>query len=209
MLMSSKDQTSYLEATYYLDHNTEQVKEFTARHVGHARTDSEKAERLFYAVRDTIPYNPYEIKLVPEHFKASHLLKKGSGFCIPKAILLASVLRSVGIPSRLGFADVKNHLSTKQLLSMMRTDFFVFHGFTEIFLHNKWVKSTPAFNLSLCQKFGVLPLEFDDQEDSIFHPFDKSGQKHMEYIRYRGHFSDLPFDEVIKAWKTYYPHFFH
>ena len=49
----------------------------------------------------------------------------------------------------------------------MGTDLFVFHGYTELYLDGKWVKATPAFNLSLCTKFRVKPLEFDGRADSI------------------------------------------
>ena len=56
----------------------------------------------------------------------------------------------------------------------------------------------------MCDRFGVLPLEFDGTEDAIFHPFDASGQRHMEYIRDRGSFEDFPFDEMIAAFVETY-----
>ena len=40
----------------------------------------------------------------------------------------------------------------------MGTDLFAFHGFNEFFLDDTWVKATPAFNLSLCEKFGLRPV---------------------------------------------------
>ena len=87
----------------------------------------------------------------------------------------------------------------------MGTDEFVFHGYTELFLGGSWVKATPAFNLTLCDRFGVLPLEFDGLEDSLFHPFDAAGRRHMEYIRQRGSFDDVPFDEIVSVFKKSYP----
>jgi len=41
--------------------------------------------------------------------------------------------------------------------------------------------------------------------DSIYHPFDLSGRRHMEYLAYRGLFADIPFEEIRDAFRTYYP----
>ena len=68
-----------------------------------------------------------------------------------------------------------------------------------------WVKATPAFNISLCERFGVLPLEFNGRRDSLFHPYDSSGRRHMEYIRERGAFVDVPFDLIMSTFNEYYP----
>ena len=65
----------------------------------------------------------------------------------------------------------------------MGTDLFVYHGYTDLCLDGKWVKATPAFNLALCTRFRVKPLEFDGRDDSIFHPFDEDDRRHMEYLR--------------------------
>jgi hypothetical protein len=90
----------------------------------------------------------------------------------------------------------------------MGSDLFVFHGYTELHLDGKWVKATPAFNLALCERFGVLPLEFDGRTDSIFHPFDRENRRHMEYVRNRGSFADFPYDEVMAAFHAEYPTLF-
>ena len=88
----------------------------------------------------------------------------------------------------------------------MLSDIFVFLGYAEIFLNGKWVKATPAFNKSLCERAGILPLEFDGEHDSIFHPFDKSGKKHMEYLCDHGSFDDLPYERMIEEYDKSYPH---
>ncbi len=123
-------------------------------------------------------------------------------------MLLTACARSQQIPARLGFADVKNHLNTKRLKKLMGTDVFVYHGYTELFLDNKWVKATPAFNLTLCNNFNVKPLEFDGTKDSIFHLFDKSGNMHMEYVKEYGTFSDLPWDAILAEMEKSYPVYF-
>ena len=133
------------------------------------------------------------------------MVKKGSGYCVAKAVLLAAAARQQSIPARLGFADVTNHLSTPKLRQIMKSDIFIYHGYTELFLNENWVKATPAFNLSLCSRFNVKPLEFDGINDSLFHEYDTLGQKHMEYLDDHGHFADLPFDRIFDAYEKQYP----
>ena len=49
----------------------------------------------------------------------------------------------------------------------------------------------------LCDRFGLLPLDFDGHTDSIYHPFDKTGQRHMKYVNQRGTFDDLPLAQIV------------
>jgi hypothetical protein len=111
----------------------------------------------------------------------------------------------VGIPARVGYADVRNHLSTQKLIDLIGGDLFIWHGFTELYVEGRWVKATPAFNLSLCKRFGVLPLEFDGRHDSLFHEYDQGSRRHMEYVRQRGHYPDVPYDTIIADFKKMYP----
>ena len=199
---------NYLKPTFFLDFDTAELADFATSVCADHTTPREKAIALYYAVRDQIAYNPYDLKYSRTAMKASSVLKKGSGYCVSKAVLLAAVGRHQQIPCRIGFADVTNHLSTEKLREMMGTDLFVYHGYTEMYLNDKWVKATPAFNLSLCTRFNVKPLEFDGIQDSIFHECNTLGQKHMEYVRDPGHFADLPFEEIFAAYKKTYPNFF-
>jgi transglutaminase-like putative cysteine protease len=168
-------------------------------------TDIKRAVKLYYAVRDKIFYNPYRISFDPSAMKASSVLEKKRGYCVTKAVLLAAVARALGIPSRLGFADVQNHLASERLKKIMESDVFVYHGYTELYLNHKWVKATPAFNLSLCKRFGVNPLEFDGKNDSIFQAYDSSGQYHLKYVKDHGIFDDLPHDRIVEGMKKHHP----
>jgi transglutaminase-like putative cysteine protease len=132
------------------------------------------------------------------------VLKKGRAFCVGKASLLCSLGRVCGIPSRVGFATVRNHLATKQLLEFLGSDLFVYHGFVEFYLDNKWVKATPAFNIELCKKHKVVPLEFNGKEDSIFHPFNTEKKQFMEYVDDHGTWADIPVDEIVFGWGKVY-----
>jgi transglutaminase-like putative cysteine protease len=169
-----------------------------------AGNDVERAVQLYYAVRDGIRYDPYSLVLTVAGLSASATLEAGRGWCVPKAILLAACCRAQGIPARLGYADVRNHLSTERLRQSMGTDVFYWHGYTAIELEGQWVKATPAFNIELCEKFRIKPLEFDGTEDSIYHPFDLDGRQHMEYLRFRGEYDDVPLDEIMATFVKHY-----
>lgn len=177
---------------------------FAERHAA-GTTDVERAVALFYAVRDGFRYDPYRIDLSPDGMRASTVLTNGYGWCVPKATLLAAACRAVRIPARLGFADVRNHLSTERMRQVMGTDVFYWHGYTEILLAGRWLKATPAFNLELCDRFGLLPLEFDGRQDSVYHPFDRQGRRHMEYIADRGSFDEVPLARIVADLAELYP----
>jgi len=195
-----------LAATPFLDFDRSPVAEFARSATGESASNRDRAVRLFYAVRDTVRYDPYNIDLSVRGMRASTTLKAGHGWCVPKAVLLAACCRALGIPAKLGFADVRNHLSTERLRQRMKTDIFYWHGYTSIFVDGIWRKATPAFNIELCQKFHLQPLEFDGNEDSLFQPYDQSGNQHMEYIRYRGEFSELPLERITDTMTRRYGH---
>lgn len=186
----------WLKPTYFIDSDDPRVAAFAREAAAGASAPREKAVRLYYAVRDGFRYDPYRIEMREEHFRASACIERGYGFCITKAVLLAACLRAEGVPARLGFGDVRNHLATERLIELNNGDVFYFHGYTDVLLDGGWVKATPAFNIELCEKFGVHPLEFDGRADSVFHPYDKAGRRHMEYVNDRGAYDDLPFAEL-------------
>ena len=159
-------------------------------------------------MRDQIRYNPYSFSAERETLKASHALQAGESYCVPKALLLAACARHCGIPARIGLADVRNHLSSPRLLELLRSEVFAMHGYTELFLEGRWVKATPAFNAALCKAFKVAPLEFDGRQDSVFHPYNASGERYMEYLCDHGQFADLPVELFFAHLAKVYPHLF-
>ncbi len=196
------------QAAEFIDADHPDIRAFAQQYSVPGADARENAVALYKAVRDGLRYDPYNIPLEAPQLKASAVLTSGRGFCVTKAVVLAAVLRAAGIPARIGFADVKNHLTTPRLRAVMGTDVFHYHGYTEVFLDGLWLKATPAFNRALCEKAGIHPLEFDGREDSIFHPFDQAGRQHMEYLLDRGARDDLPLDEVLTAYREYYPKMF-
>jgi transglutaminase-like putative cysteine protease len=204
----SNDLDTALAATPYVDWNTPSVHSFALEHAGSSGEARERVLRLYYAVRDGIRYDPYAAGTTVETLRASATIAAGRAWCVPKAILLAAVCRAIGVPARLGFADVQNHLSTARMRAAMQTEVFYWHGYTSILIGDggrRWVKATPAFNIELCEKFGFLPLDFDGEQDSLYHPFDREGRKHMEYLNDRGEFDDVPLDAMRATFAEKYP----
>ncbi|MFT4630585.1 MAG: transglutaminase-like putative cysteine protease [Arenicella sp.] len=199
------DLKSYLLPSDCINSDDPRIIKQTQTLVEGLNTDTERAIALYYFVRDSFYYNPYTASIEIETLRATHVLATGEGWCVSKAVLLAALCRAAGIPAKLGFADVVNHLSTEKLRQTMSTDVFYFHGYCSIYLNEKWVKATPAFNLSLCEKFKLLPLEFNGVDDSLYHRFDQEGNRHMEYIRERGEYLDVPIADMRAVFAEHYP----
>ena len=200
--------SEYLTPGRFVDSDHPAVIAFS-REYSKGKGEREKAVSLYYAVRDRIRYNPFQNFTLDDTYRASVCVEQGSGWCVPKAALLAACARAAGIPARVGYADVRNHITTPELTAKMGTDLFVFHGYTDLLLDGTWVKATPAYNLSLCTRFRVKPLEFDGISDSLFHPFDEDDRRHMEYVRDRGSYADVPADEIRRAFSETYPQYFN
>lgn len=198
------DLRAFLAPTRFVDCDAPEVRDFAARVTAGASDPRERAVALYYAVRDGIRYDPYSVQVDPDAYRASRIVQAPAAFCVPKAILLAAAARAVGIPARLGFADVRNHLASEKLRARMGTDLFVFHGYTDLHLDGAWRKATPAFNRELCGRFGVPALEFDGTADAMLHAFDGEGRRYMEYVRDRGTFVDLPLDEMLRVFRELY-----
>jgi transglutaminase-like putative cysteine protease len=194
-----------LATTWFIDHDHPRVAEFVSTHVRDQLDDPiSMAIGLFHAVRDGFRYDPYATDYRPEAFRASAIADSKANWCVPKSVLLTAAARHCGIPAKLGFADVRNHLSSEKLTAQMGTDLFAWHGYSELWLNGRWFKLSTAFNVELCERFGVKVLEFDGTADALMHPFDTGGNRHMEYVRQRGSYLDLPLKEILATFDELY-----
>src|ERR1043166_1111425 len=149
----------FLAPGRYIDSGAPSVVAFATNAAGEGDALTQVL-RLYRAVRDDIIYDP-------ANFRASGVLASGRGFCIGKAALLAASCRVIGMPARVGYADVRNHLSSPRLSEHMGTDIYVWHSYTDILIGGSWVKATPAFNSTMCRRIGLEPLAFDGRSDSL------------------------------------------
>lgn len=194
----------FLAPGRYIDSGAPSVAAFAKQAAGEEGNVLARVLRLYRAVRDEIIYDPYVDLSDPANFRASGVLAAGRGFCIGKAALLAALCRVIGVPARVGYADVRNHLSSPRLTEHMGTDLYVWHSYADILIDGTWVKATPAFNGALCRRLGLAPLDFDGRSDSLLHPYDSEGRLYMQYLTDRGTFADVPYDAIMAAFRTHY-----
>ena len=194
----------YLQPTSIIDSDNEEIVNFAQKAAANAVDPIEQARAIFYAARDSVLYDIRTPFFLPEHYKASNVLKRGRGYCVTKACLLCATGRALGIPSRLGLADIRNRGASKQVIEMMGTDVFSYHGFTEFYLNGKWVKATPAFDSSVFPRHNIAPVEFDGTKDAVYPSHDLSGNPYVEYITYHGHFADVPLEDLLNGWRELY-----
>lgn len=197
--------SEFLAAGVFIDSDAPQVIAFANAATAGMSGPEAAILQLYDAVRDGIIYDPYVDFADPANFRASGVLAAGRGFCIGKSALLAASARAIGVPARVGFADVRNHLTSRRLYEKIKTDIFLWHSYTELYLSGRWVKATPAFDKALCDRAGLKPLPFDGKTDSLFQPFDPTGRRHMEYLNDRGAFADVPFDTIKADFMAHYP----
>lgn len=192
-------------ATRFVDSDHPDVVARAAQVTAGCSTDRERAVALFLHVRDGWRYDPYDTSKDPDDYRASAVLGTTTAWCVPKSVLLCALLRAAGIPARLGFSDVKNHLQSAKLADSMGTDVFAWHGYVALDLDGRTYKVSSAFNVELCERFGTRVLDFDGTDDALMHPYDQAGNRHMEYVAHRGVYDDLPFDEIMATFAELYP----
>lgn len=192
----------YLNSTQWI--NADAVGEKTDEIIAELSSPQEKAAALFIFVRDNITYTPYVDYRQKELYRADRILATESTYCVPKAILLATMARAAGIPSRLRFATIRNHRMPRRLKEALGSDEIHGHGFTELFINERWLTATPAFDKAMSIEQGFTLVEFDGTEDARFHPFDTCGTPHIDYLSYSEPFADFEYDWLMDHFKEQY-----
>ena len=205
-----EDITKYLQSTEFLDFNKKRVSNKAFEIIEGLKTNKEKAIALFYWVRDEIRYMMSAFYMIKSNFKASVTLRRGYGFCVSKAVLLSSFARAVGIPAKVHLADIRNNKVPQEVIDYLGTNIFYMHGYSELYIDNKWIKATPVFDKNTSIRAGFLPLvEFDGINNGILSKYDPDGNLFVEYIKDRGVYVELPYDEMNQVIrKKYYKYVF-
>jgi transglutaminase-like putative cysteine protease len=199
---NSMDQ--YLQPTPVLNSDHPDVIAFAENALYGTADPAERVKKLFYAVRDGIAYDPRVPFYLPEHYTASTILKNGRGYCVQKACLLCAVGRVAGIPSRLGFSDIRNHNASQEIIDMLGCNIFAYHGYNEFLLNGKWIKATAAFDMAVVEKHNIAPIEFDGRTDAVLPSHDLDGNLYVEYLTYHGTKADLPLGDIMARWREIY-----
>ena len=200
---------TYLQPTEFFNFNKKFVSDMAFEITAGLETESDKAKALFYWVRDNIKYNMHTyIPSVKANFKASVTLRRRNGFCVSKSVLLSSFARAIGIPARIHLVDLINHKISQKIVEFMGTNVMHYHGYSELYLNNKWVKLTPSFDQKTALKGGFFPMvEFDGENNATFASFDNDGNKFGEYVKDRGVHADLPLKDIEIVFNEKYPKF--
>lgn len=190
---------NFFGPTPFINCDAEPVREKALELIQGITAQRDKAIRIFYAVRDGIKYTIYGKRSLPEHFRASQVLSAGEGYCVQKAILFVALARAASIPARLRFAAIRNHLMPRDLLEKRGSDFFAYNGYADLLLEGSWIKVAPTFDILCCLNAGLRPVDFDGQHDALLPSTTLDGRAHIEYVKDRGVFEDVPFHEIMEA----------
>jgi transglutaminase-like putative cysteine protease len=198
------DKSDFLGPTYFIDCDETIMKDKSKELTTNIDDALEKAQLIFYFVRDKIRYNVYSPRSADSDFKASHVLTKSEGYCVQKAVLLVALARAASIPARLRFAEIRIHHTARSLAEKRGSNVFPCHGLTDLYVNGQWIKATPTYDLEYCKKAGIAPVEFDGQSDALLPLSTLDGKPNVEYIQDRGFFEELPLNQIRKAsasWK--------
>lgn len=197
---------NFLKETAFLDYSSKKIQAYIAPLIS-LPSKKEKAIALYYKVRDGFLYDPYHLNLTHKALTSSIILDKKRAWCVEKSIVMASCARALEIPTKLGYAIVKNHIGVEKLSTYLKKPEIVFHGYLELLIEGNWVKCTPTFDTRVCRVSKVSPLEWDAETDSMFQEFEKE-QRFMEYVHFYGTFDDVPIQLMNTEMKKHYPHLF-
>ena len=164
-----------------------------------ARDQVEAAGLLFDYARDTVRYSVHVPFTSIEDYLALNTLKRGAGFCAQKAALLCTLARCRGIPARLVFADIQNHLLSPHLAEIITDGVIHYHTFTELFINGRWLKATPAFDAELSRQEGWRLVEFSPEADALLPATDLSDRPHITYLRYHGWREGMALQEFLEV----------
>ncbi len=194
----------YLKCTEVIDCDSKAISEKAQALTEGLETAGEKAVALYYFVRDKVKHNPYAPGQFLEDYKASATLERRNGHCEHKSVVLAALCRAAGIPARLGYVDIRDHLLSEKFRKMIGGDnLLIQHGYVEIHIDGKWVHACPAYDLETCRKNRFVPVEFDGINDARDSLYDQEGRKHTEHVRDHGHYDDFPWDFIVSYRKEW------
>lgn len=203
-LYHSHEMQRYLRCTQTVDCATASVAQKARELTEGLATDREKAVALFYFVRDEIRHNPYAPGMLLEDYRASATLERGNGHCQQKAVLLVALARAAGIPARLGFVDVRDHLLSYKFRKMIGGgNLLIQHGYAELHTDGRWAHVSPAYDLASCRQNGFIPVDFDGINDARDSAYNVNGRAHIEHVKDHGHYDDFPWDEIVSYRKQW------
>jgi hypothetical protein len=158
---------------------------------------TEAARLLFDWVRDEITYDMAPDVEAREDWRATATLERGRGFCQQKAVLLASLLRSRGIPAGIVLQDLLDHKIPPHYVEFLGSQRLELHGLTCAFLDGRWVRLDATLPRSFAERKRYRLVEFDGTGDAVLAETDADGNPHFEILEELGTWPDLP-EEIVE-----------
>ncbi|MCG8338588.1 MAG: transglutaminase-like domain-containing protein [Proteobacteria bacterium] len=164
------------------------IKETVNKVTNGAQSDVEKAEKIYYFVRDEIKFG----WVYPQEIPAEEVLRNRKGVCMQKANLLVAMAREAGLKARFHFMHVhKTALEdfVPNFAYKRWVDPFV-HTFPEVYLNGKWVSLEATFDKELheiCLKKKCNFGKYPEIAENISIEFSPEGVKaHQQYVQVEG-----------------------
>ena len=195
----------FLKSTQLINSNNDKIIKKANQLTSVALKTEDKAEKLFYFMRDQIRY-VFHADSNKESYKASSILEKGRGFCTQKSIHFCSLARACGIPAGIYFYDIDDYTLPPAYIELLRTKRLYRHGIVALHLNGKWNKYDATLDIKLVNKNNLIPVEFYPDRDCLLHEKTKSGSKHIEYVNDYGLVADVSFEEIKLWFKQHYSH---
>ncbi|SDM36688.1 Transglutaminase-like superfamily protein [Streptomyces sp. cf386] len=135
LIQNTPDLSAYLVADEVIDHDHPAVRETAARLAADAEDSYAYARLAFEFVRDAIPHSQ-DSGDMRVTWRASDVLKQGTGICYAKAHALAALLRAEDIPTALCY----------QRLAHDDGDGHAVHGLVAVRFNGAWHRQDPRGN---------------------------------------------------------------
>jgi hypothetical protein len=158
----------------------------------------ERAVRLFDHVRNDVRYE-FMAKFTREEYFASNILANNAGFCVQKAVLLASLARAADVPAAIVLCDMRDHALPDKVVRTIGTDVMFHHGLNALFVDGKWLTVDASLDPKFLQKKRYPIVAFDGTSDALLPASTIDGGRAAEYLTFHGRYADLPFEETTAA----------
>jgi len=160
-----------------------------------AHTPHDQARCLFVYVRDRDAYDFAPILRSRASWRAVDTIARGKGFCQMKAVLLASLLRAVGVPSAIGLQHLRDDVLVRpHFEAFLPGGVIPFHGLTWVYLDGAWMPCDATLDKALCERRGYRTVAFDPgvAGSGLLPTTRLDGARHFDVMMSFGPWEDLP-----------------
>ena len=195
----------FLQPTKLINSQHPSIIDKTNEIINGSKSEEEKARRIFSFIRDEIRYF-FRAYLEERKYYASQILKEGGGFCTQKAILFCAIARCCGIPAGIYFYDIIDHTLPENIGKILKTNILYHHAVSTIFISGKWIKYDATLDINLVKKNNLYAVNFFQDRDCLMFEKTRTGNKHIEYIKQYGLYSDISFSQISRWLLKHYSH---